>query len=132
MIYLTVPNLQFYNLLKEFSYENPTKYMTIQFQIESIYGNYPYSYWNGNINSNNGHLYLYPEIEKSINNTSIPLRINCDNFLLEDKDFYDRHLNCILQLLNQAGSFIELNNLKLLKFVKSNNYLYNYLYNYSK
>ena len=83
------------------------------------------------MNSNNGHLYLYPEIEKNINSTSIPLRINCDNFLLEDKDFYDRHLNCILQLLNQTGSFIELNNLKLLEFLKSNNYLYNYIYNYT-
>lgn len=136
MIYLSVPNfvdnITFYSLIKEYIDFPLRKDCTnIPFQFDSVYGSFPYSYWNGDINSNiynNENMFLYPDIEKITTKTAIPLRIDCTNQFLKKEDFYDRHYEAIFKLISTSGAFIELNNLELMKYL-NNQFRFNYIYN---
>lgn len=124
MIYLNLPllcdNYNFNNAFHEYLYKNKdvTK---LPIQIESVYGSFPYCSWNGDVNSNYGNDYLYPQLSDFIiNNDAIPIRLDFSNIYLINNDFYSKHENVILKLLESNGSIIELSNLDLYNYISSN------------
>lgn len=123
MIYLSVPyfieNLSFYKAFKIYNIKFPT-HQNIPFQIESIYGSFPYSLWAGAYNSNNGELIFYQEIEKFCdNNNLIPIRFDFTNFNIQKTDIYDCHMNAILNIFKANGSIIDFSQLFLFEYINN-------------
>lgn len=120
MIYLTLPyfyeNLQFYNTLRRYLTQfkkQKQEIFTFDFEIEFIQGSFPFSYWNGGINSNyniNGKLPIYKDYAQIAETASIPILLDFSNMNLKDFDVYDRHLNTILDIFKNRGIYLEVIN----------------------
>lgn len=132
MIYISLPhmyeNLKFNNFLKKQVLENKQNktILNIPFDIEMAYGSFPFSYWNGDLNNNynKDKFPLYYDIDALFYETAIPVRLDCSNVLLEEKDLNDIHENVILNLGNNCGNYIEISSLSILNYIKEkyNNY----------
>jgi hypothetical protein len=94
MIYLSLPllhnNFNFNNAFQNFILKFPDK-LAFPFQIESVYGAFPYSLWNGGINSNFGKDLLYRELNRYIDKENAVIRLDCSNIYLINTDLFDRH-----------------------------------------
>jgi hypothetical protein len=86
--------------------------------IESFYGAFPYSLWNGGNNSNYGTNFLYPEINSLITKNYAPIRIDFSNILLKDTDLYNIHENVILKAFESNGTLIDIGNLNVYNYIK--------------
>lgn len=129
MIQLSLPYFyknNFYYFFREFVNLYPEK-TKLPFHISSLYGSFPYSIWNGGINSNENDLMLYPEIAAIINAATIPIRLDCSNLLLNEFDLYDRHMNVILKLAESNGTLIEIADLALYNYIKENYIGFNFI-----
>lgn len=88
--------------------------------MEFIYGSFPWSYWNGNINSNYGNvLPMYAEFSDCIHDNMVPICFDFSNANLEKFDFFDRHMNTVLDLFKDNGSYIEITNIEFIDLIKS-------------
>lgn len=130
MIYLNLPwfcqNYDFNHFLVNYCLGHPES-LKFPFHIEAAYGNFSYSTWNGDVNNNWGPLDLYNDFFTLNKNTLIPVRIDCTNLLLEEKNLYDRHQNAIFQSLTDSGNSIELSDLKIFNYLKEKYPNYNYV-----
>ena len=91
-------------------------------------GNFPYCYWNGGYNNNYGKGAFYQDILEKVHLTTVPLRLNCSNVLLEDFDFNNVFGNLILSLSDTGSNIIEISNLKLMEYIKDKHPNYNYIF----
>lgn len=129
MIYLSLPLLQdnfyFNNAFQDFILKFPDK-LIMPLQIESIYGAFPYSLWNGGKNSNYGKDLLYKELSDYISKEDSVIRLDCSNIHLNDIDLYDRHQNIILSLLESHGYIIDIADLSIYNYIEENYKNFNY------
>lgn len=126
MIHLSLPyfyeNAEFYEHTNDILRENRNNFQALNsnFNIEFMYGSFPFSFWNGNINSNYGE--VLPTYKHYINflnkNLLIPIVLDLSNIYLETTDFFDRHLNCILDLFKDNGTYLEISNINFVDIIK--------------
>lgn len=126
MIFLSLPllydNLELNNFLKKFIYAHQNKEIfNIPLVIESAYGSFPYSSWNGDVNNNWGKvLPTYNNFQSFFNKVDMPVRIDCSNIFLTKEDLYDVHQNIILQLGDSCGNILEISDLGVFNYLKEN------------
>lgn len=129
MVYLSLPllcdNTKFNNAFEQFVTHHPDK-LQISLYLESVYGAFPYSLWNGGVNSNNGINLLYQDLNTFINTTRVPIRLDCSNILLNQNDLYDRHQNVILDLMQEKGNIIDIANLSTYNYIEKYYKNFNY------
>lgn len=129
MIYLSLPLLQdnfyFNNALQDFILKFSDK-LIMPLQIESVYGAFPYSLWNGGKNSNYGKDLLYRELNDYISKEDSVIRLDCSNAYLNSTDLFDRHQNIILSLLESHGYIIDVADLSIYDYIEKNYKNFNY------
>lgn len=129
MIYLSLPLLQdnfyFNNALQDFILKFSDK-LIMPLQIESVYGAFPYSLWNGGKNSNYGKDLLYRELNDYISKEDSVIRLDCSNVYLNSTDLFDRHQNIILSLLESHGYIIDVADLSIYDYIEKNYKNFNY------
>lgn len=108
-----IPSFNFNKELKFFCDANKEK-IKFPFFTQSVYGAIPYSYWNGNINSNWGEILLNPNYYDLNKMSFSPIRLDCSNILLNKFDLLDIHQNIILDALHNSGHLIEISDLQIL------------------
>lgn len=122
MLYFILPdfiqNLEINNFFTDLnrSYPRFFKDENIFFTFSS--GSFPYNCWNGGLNNNYGEGLYYNDFLTINNESFLPLCLNFSNLLLEDFDFNDVMSNTLLKLCDNGSNFIEISNLKLLKYIK--------------
>lgn len=121
MLYFTLPemvnNLKINTFLINLHEAKP-EYFKYDIQFFSINGNFNYTLWNGEINNNYGKFLKFRQlnIAKKYN---IPVRFNCSNILLINEDFDDEYMNIILMINKNRNGYIELNDFKLMDYIKN-------------
>ena len=129
MIYFTLSNFyQNYNindfLIKYYKqYPERFKYNELSF---SISGAFPYSTWNGGL-SNNRLDFPIQQQYSMFKKLDIPIRYNCTNICLDENDFYDEHMNIILNIGEDKKNLIEISNFSLMEYLKIKYPLYNFI-----
>ena len=124
MIFLSLPllydNLELNNFLKKFIYAHQNKEIfNVPLVIESSYGSFPYSSWNGDVNNNWGNvLPTYNDFYSYFNKVETPARIDCSNIFLTEEDLYDVHQNVILEAGDRCGNIIEFSDLGVFNYLK--------------
>lgn len=124
MIFLSLPllydNLKLNNFFKKFiqAHQNK-KVLNDAIVIESTYGSFPYSSWNGDVNNNWGKvLPTYNDFYFYFNKVETPIRIDCSNIYLLQEDLYDVHQNVILESGDHCGNIIEFSDLGVFNYLK--------------
>ena len=87
MIYFTLPSFYFnFNIInKVMSLDK--KYYKFPVAFEAATGNFPYCYFNGGYNNNQGLGALYNDFIQCGEQLNIPLCFNLSNIFIEDIDF---------------------------------------------
>ena len=122
-----IQNLNFNNFLKQYLKKYPERARFLNSSIDSVYGNFSWTYWNGGINNNTGKISLYNDIFMINNQSHIPIQLNCSNIFLENNDLYDTHMNVIFKLLENNGNLIELSNIQFYEFLSKKYPGYDYI-----
>lgn len=86
----------------------------------SAHGQFPYCYWNGGININEGPGAYYTDFINCGDSSNIPLRFNFSNLMLTKEDFDNVMANLILDLNGNGSNEIELSNLELFNYLREN------------
>lgn len=133
MIYFSLPmfatNLSFNNAIFHFLMCYPEAKNFPNSNIMASYGNFPYSYWDGNVNNNYGNdIALYENINLIREVSKMPIRLTCSNIFLEEKDLYDVHQNVIFDLFKDCGNLIEISDLQLYTYIKEKYPNYNFIF----
>ncbi len=81
-----------------------------------IKGTLPYNLWNGGINNIFGDIQIYENM-KLMSDTSLPLRFDFSNILLENTDFTDIMSNTILNIFSTMQFYVEISNLELMNYI---------------
>ena len=122
MIYFTLPNFydNFYinNFFITLSKANP-EYFKEKITFIQTSGNFPYCSWNGGMNNCYDRGAFYDDFSNCYKMSSVPLRFNCANVLLEDFDFDNTMANLILELNENGSNLIEVANLKLMEYLET-------------
>ena len=82
-------------------------------------GSFPFNYWNGGYNSNEGKFLLKVEYEDLERNTYMPIRLDYSNIFLTEDDFQNSYNNTILKIFNTGSHYVEVSNLALLEYIKN-------------
>ena len=118
-------NLEFYNALILYHKYYPENF-NYNFYIDFLYFSFPFSYWNGDINTNIDMTSLmYQDFVFIIESFKCPICLDISNFNLTETDLLDTKLNIILTLLNNTGSYIRVSNPNLISILKNK---YNFFY----
>lgn len=96
--------------------------------IFAQYGNFPFSFWHGGINTNikQDKLMLYSHINDYSNHLSMPIILDfSNNYLTLNKNWiYDPHIQMTLKLFDNQGNYIKVNSdivqLQIQKFFNYN------------
>lgn len=131
MIYFTLPNFYENFTINNFFIElkqNFSNFFKIQFAFVSETGNFPYNYWNGGYNTNQGPGCTYPTIYDCNKDTTLPLRLNCSNIFLDRNDFEDNVANTILDICHDSSNQIEISNLDFYLYLKDKYPKYNFIF----
>ena len=116
----------YFNIFLNFQKEN---IFNIPLKIDSIYGNFPFCYWNGDINNNyTDKLPVYNDFyDYFLNKNLPPVRLDCSNILLVQEDLNDIHANTILEAGNKSGNLVEFSDLGVFNYIKENYKNYNFI-----
>lgn len=128
MFYISLPyfyeNYQFNQFFKQYVNNNnqakESKLIT-KFNIEYVYGSFPWSYWNGGINNHQGIAILADNMKSTISQSFTPLRIDASNIYVKDTDYYDIHENSILRAVNGANVTYEISDINLMQYISEYN-----------
>lgn len=119
MVNFILPHLYFNNrfnsFLKGYILSNPEKTnFTEKVNIFAEYGNFPFSFWHGgiNTNSNSRKIFLQDKVSEYCNKSVMPIIIDCSNFYLNTsfKWLKDPHLKMILSEFENRGNYIKVSN----------------------
>lgn len=134
MIFLSFPlmyyNFNFNNFFRLIQSNISNKdIFNLPIKIDSMYGNFPFCYWNGDINNNYSEkLPIHDDINNYFSSKTIfPVRLDCSNTLLFQEDLYDVHANTILAAGNQCGNLIEFSDLGVYNYIKEKYKNYNFV-----
>ena len=130
MIYFTLPSFYFnFNIInKVMSLDK--KYYKFPVAFEAATGNFPYCYFNGGYNNNQGLGALYNDFIQCGEQLNIPLCFNLSNIFIEDIDFDNTQMNLILSLNETGSNMIEFSSFPLYLYLKEK--YPNYIYIFSK
>ena len=92
--------------------------LKIPVNFSSVYGNFPYCYFEGNINNNYGSLALYEDFSKISFLSLKPIRFDCSNIFITLDDLFNNQLNTFLKLNEMPCNTIEISNLSILNNFK--------------
>ena len=132
MIYLCLPilqdNLFFENKIVSHNLEDSFKIENLK--INSFYGAFPFFTLNGevNLNNRNNNFLLESDIYNFFNSIKVPFRLSCNNLYINNLDLQNGYFNLILSYGHDKGNFIEINNLEVLDFIKTNYPNYHFIY----
>lgn len=119
MFFISLPyfyeNQKFNIFFKNYINNNQEKLIAL-FDIDYVHGSFPWSYWNGNINSHDGKMVLLSEMKNIINSYQIPIVIDQSNLLINNNDFYDTYEKTVDSLINNC----EISNLHLINLISQN------------
>lgn len=128
MFYISLPyfyeNYKFNNFFKDYIHkQNTSKNSTLitKFNIEYVYGSFPWSYWNGGINNHQGTAALAFNMQQIIYQSFIPIRLDISNTYLNNLNYFDTHENSILRIANGTNTFYEISDLNLMSYIKNYN-----------
>lgn len=133
MIYFTLPNFfQNVKIIDFFKVISKEKIKCFKFPVAFSYatGNFPYCYWNGGFNNNDGPGLIYSDFFDFNKNSPTALRLNCSNVYLKKEDYEDSMANTILEICENGSNSISVSDLNLYEFLK--NRYPNYIYAFSK
>lgn len=121
MIFFTLPNLHFNFHINQFiaflAKEKPYLFK-IPVTFSYVTGNFPYSCWNGRYNNNIGPFMDYDEINKFLKANALPLRLNCANVCLTERDYEDAISHTALNLCQNGSNAIEISDLTFYQYLK--------------
>ena len=125
MFYISLPyfyeNYKFNNFFNNYvdnSNKNQKEFKLVDnFTVEYVYGAFPWSLWNGGVNSHVGKAVLSQEIEQIINAINTPIRFDASNILLKEEDYLDIHENAILKISNGSNNIYEISNFNLMDYI---------------
>lgn len=120
-------NFKFNNFLYRYIKNNPES-KKFDYTIVSNFGSYPFTYFNGDINSNTGKLALNSDFYNIPNSNQVVLKYDFSNIFLEDLDFNSVHENTILKMGENGSNQIEISNLKLMSYLKKEYPIYNFCF----
>ena len=92
-----------------------------KFNIEYVYGAFPWSLWNGGYNIHVGNAVLSTEMNSLLNWASIPLRIDASNINLIENDYFDIHENATLKAVNGTNTAYEISSTELMDYISEHN-----------
>ena len=117
-------NYYFTNLITD----HPEK-IKINCKIDFFYGAFPWSLWNGGVNSNQNNQVLYYDIIQSFNKIILdkPIVLDCSNIFLEEIDKFNIYQNIILKELNESSVYLEISDLTLLNYIKEKYKYYKFI-----
>lgn len=117
-------NYYFTNLITE----HPEK-IKINCKIDFFYGAFPWSLWNGGVNSNQNNQVLYYDIIQSFNKIILdkPIVLDCSNIFLQEIDKFNIYQNIILKELNGSSVYLEISDLTLLNYIKEKYKYYKFI-----
>lgn len=126
MFYISLPNFysnySFNNFFKRYiSNPNNSKKLIAKFQIEYVYGAFPWSYWNGGHNTHIGQAVLTPQMNDIITHSASPVRLDYSNIYIKEHDLYDVHENATLKQLFDTGGIYEISNEILMNYITTQN-----------
>ena len=84
--------------------------------IEFAYGNLPFSFWSGEINTCNGSNFVITEKEFQtflMEQRELAYIFDCSNLLLTEQHFLDAHIKMVLSNLAYRGHYLKVSNLKI-------------------
>lgn len=84
-----------------------------------VSGAFPYCSWTGGYNSNWGAGAFYDDFERCYKISSLPLRLDFSNSLLEDYDFYDAMGNIICKTNENGSNLISISNFDFMDYLQS-------------
>lgn len=113
-------NLHLYNSLEAFKRDNPDK-MKFPFTIKCIRGNFPFSFWNGDKNTNlDPTIMTYDDIIKFSQNNMIPFCFDFSNLSLTNEDIlYDNHIKMLLKIFENQGHYLRISNPDFIPLIKN-------------
>lgn len=124
MLFISLP-LMYYNFnfnIKLSHYARKKDYLKLPLRINSSFGSFPFSIFNGgsNLNIQNDSFLLNGDIDNFLNskNNMLPFRFDCSNILLLDDDLKNIYQNIILEYGNNAGNFIEISDFRMLHYLQ--------------
>lgn len=128
MFYISLPyfheNYKFNLFFKEYienNRSNRQNKLIADFNIEYVYGSFPWSYWNGGINNHKGQAILSNDIHNFFNRINIPIRIDASNIYINESNYYDIHENTILKIANGTNTSYEISDLNLMSYIAKYN-----------
>lgn len=128
MFYISLPYLcknykfnWFFKEYVEYNSKTSNSKLIAPFNIEYVYGSFPWSFWNGGINNHQGKAMLTYEMEKCISESITPIRIEANNIYLQESDYYDIHENAILKVANYHNVSYEISNIGLMEYISKYN-----------
>lgn len=120
MIYFTLPEMINNFKINQFLIQLSTKksnYFKFPVTFFSVNGNFNFTLWNGELNNNFGQFFTYNDLT-ICDKYNIPIRLNCSNIFLEEKDLYDEYMNIILKLNERKNNFVEIGDFKVMDYIK--------------
>lgn len=130
MIYFTLPGFYFnFNIINKITNLNK-KYYKFPVAFEAATGNFPYCYFNGGYNNNQGLGTLYNDFIQCGEQLNIPICFNLSNIFIEKQDFTNTQMNLILSLNETGSNMIEFSSFPLYLYLKEK--YPNYIYIFSK
>lgn len=136
MIQLAIPGFpdfyDKYNKIDFYLARNTSRTQRLCFSdlgIECVYGNFPYVYFNGDININNDdNIITYRDYGNYVVGTSFPVRFMLSNIFLTEWDYkYDLRVKSILDYYCNMNYQIEISDLRIAQYYKD---IYDYQYQY--
>ena len=133
MIYFSLPNfyenINVHRFLHSLSKDYPQLFKT-DISFCSSTGSFPYSSWNGGINSNVGKGAYYLDFIhiQNYSNIVMPFRFNLSNVLLEDNDFYDAMNQAILSIYHDGSTMLEVSSIPLMEKIHETFPYYNFMF----
>lgn len=128
MFYISLPffyeNFDFNNFFKNYVEKcrtNKQDKLIANFEIEYVYGAFPWSYWNGGISNHQGAAALALDMQLIISETKAPLRIDASNIHLQEIDYCDIHENITLKIANGANVAYEISDISLMEYIAKRN-----------
>ena len=133
MVYFSLPyfyeNQKFNYFLYKYVETYPEQ-LRFKFKIESFYGNLPFSFWNGDLNtctSLNRKVILNNAVDEIVKKSVVPIKFDVSNIYLNHYDFFDTHLNMILKKFEGMGNFLKISDFNFYDFIESNYIGYDFI-----
>ena len=112
-------NVKLYNQLLELSKKEKDYFFNNKIRFLGTYGNYSWSYWGSEKNTNfTSKVILRNEVRNIQNASNLPNILDLSNINLEEKDLYDRKLNMILEEYHNGTNKISFCNFNIFNIIK--------------